>query len=553
MVATLFQRGQKVLSAQQSSIMSAAFIIGGMSVVSALLGIFKNRIIEAVFASPAQKPMIDAFWVAFRVPDFLFSLLVVGVLSATFIPVYTRVINEEKERVKLVSTLMTVLGLVYIAIALVVGFLAFPIVRSYTGVEFKDYQVVLAAGMMRIMLVAQLFFLFSNFLSGILQSNKSFILPALAPILYNLGIIAGTVFLSPAIGIYGPAAGVLLGAIAHFIIQLPVAFHFGFRFRLSFDLKNHNVREVMRLMVPRGATQSTNAAEDFFGTFVATSLGSAFLRLVTYASALGAAPVRFIGVSIAQAALPFLSLELKENNSEGFVRLLVRTLHQIAFLMMPAGALLLVLRIPIVRLAYGAKGLPWSDTVLIGRMVAIYAIVIAFQAMIHVLLRAYYALKETKIPFYIALFSMALNILVMYVSVTVFGLGLMAVALGSAAASTLELSLLLIILLRRMHIFHPDEFFIPQLKIVVATLLMGVSLYIPMKLLDQLVFDTTRVMGLVALTAVVSFVGLLVYLLFCRLLNVEQLSILASIQGKLRGWQTKLSKTTEVLNISEEN
>jgi putative peptidoglycan lipid II flippase len=554
MVASLFEKSTKFITQQQTSIMSAAAVIGGMSVVSAFLGILKNGVIESVFFRLEQKPLIDAFWAAFRVPDFLFQLLVVGVLSATFIPVYTRVMNNEEERQKLVSTLMTSLGFLYIVIAIIIGVFAYPIVRSYTGAEFKDFQVELATSMMRIMLIAQFFFMLSNFLSGILQSNRSFILPALAPVLYNVGIIVGTIFLSPMVGIFGPAIGVLIGAIIHFLIQLPFAYRYGFRFRLGFNLRNMNVKEVMHLMVPRGATQSTNAVEDFVGTYIATSLGGTFLRLVTYASQLGAAPVRFIGVSIAQAALPFLSSEAKEHDHEGFVRLLIKTLHQISFFMMPIGAILLVLRIPIVRLAFvvSRKGLPWPDTVLIGRMVAIYALAIAFQAMIHVLLRAYYAIKDTRIPFLIAAVSMGVNISVMFLCRYLFNTGLISVAIGSVAAATTEFLLLSVVLLRRMGIFHPREFFFPQGKMIVATVLMGISLYIPMKLLDQLVFDTTRVVGLLSLTTVVSIVGMTVYILFSRLLNVEQLSILASIRGKFDGWRTKLSRSTEILNTDDE-
>jgi putative peptidoglycan lipid II flippase len=249
-----------------------------------------------------------------------------------------------------------------------------------------------------------------------------------------------------------------------------------------------------------------------------------------------------------------LSSEAKEHNSEGFVRLLIKTLHQISFFMLPIGALLLVLRIPIVRLAFvvSRRGLPWSDTVLIGRMVAIYSIAIAFQAMIHVLLRAYYALKDTKIPFFIALLSMAVNILTMVICSFVLKIGLISVAIGSVFAATTEFLLLTTILLRRLRVFHPREFFVPEAKMIVATLLMGISLYFPMKLLDQLVFDTTRVIGLLALTSIVSVVGATVYLVFSILLKVEQLSIVVSIHGKLRDWKNKLSRTEEVMSASEE-
>ncbi|HSW89565.1 MAG TPA: lipid II flippase MurJ, partial [Patescibacteria group bacterium] len=205
-------------------------------------------------------------------------------------------------------------------------------------------------------------------------------------------------------------------------------------------------------------------------------------------------------------------------------------------------------RIPIVRLVFGARQLPWSDTVMMGRLVAIYSLSIASLAMTHVVLRAYYALKETKQPFIFASISMTINVLIMVIGAFVFHLGLISVALGPSVAAVVEFLLLLSFLFKKLGYFSAREFFIPQLKMLAATLLMGISLYVPMKLLDQLVFDTTRVIGLLALTTLVSLIGLVVYVGFCKLLGVEQLSILVSIHGKLRGWQNKLAQTQEVIS-----
>ncbi len=531
--------------------MSAAVLIGCLSFVSAFLGIIKNRFFESTFIGP-DKELIDAFLAAFRIPDFLFQLLVVGVLSATFIPVYSRLIQNQEDKDRLVSTLITLLGGLYLVVGIIAGIFARPLIGLFTGDQFTSSQLDLSSQLMRVMLIAQFFFLLSNFLSGILQSNKSFLLPALSPVLYNLGIILGTVFLSPIFGIYGPAIGVVIGAGAHFLIQLPMGIKYGFRYRPMLDLRDPHVREVMRLMIPRGATLSTNALEDFFQVYVATSFGSTLLRIVNYSAALTAAPVRFFGVSIAQAALPFLTTEARDKDILGFVKLLVKTLHQIAFFMFPAGALLLVLRIPIVRLAYGAKGLPWPDTVLLGRMVALFSISIAATAMIHVVLRAFYALKETRIPFVVAFLSMILNIAVMWGGSVFTNLGVLSIPLGSSLAAIVELILLLTLLFRRLKVFSWTEFFGPQSKIIIASLCMAFSLYIPMKILDQLVFDTTRTLGLIALTGMASTIGLIVYLIFCFVFSVEQLSIVRSIHGKIRGSLAKLSRNQEVIGVQDE-
>lgn len=537
---------------QQTSILSAATLIGGLSVVSAVLGIVYKRVLVSVFVGD-QRPLIDAFFAAFRVPDLLFQLLVVGVLSATFIPVYSRLIQKESdEQETLVNTLITIVSAGYIALSVVVSIFAVPIIRTFTGVQFSDDQVQLSASLMRIMLFAQFFFLLSNFLSGILQSHRSFLLPALSPVLYNVGIIIGTIFLSPFFGIYGPCIGVLIGALLHFGVQLPLALRYGLRYQPMWSIQNLHVREVLRLMGPRGATQSTNAVEDFVSVYIATSFGTTLLTSITYASSLVAAPVRFFGVSIAQAALPFLSAQAKESDVQGFVQLLTKTLHQIAFFMFPAAVLLLVLRIPIVRLAFGSREFPWSETVLLGRLVALYSISVGATAMIHVLLRAFYAIKETRLPFFIALFSMGINVTVMWVGAYALGLGVYAIPIGFTIAALSEVLLLIITLYHKIGVFFWKEFFLPQGKILLASASMAISLYIPMKLLDQLVFDTTRVSGLLALTGVASSCGLIAFLGFCKLFSVEQLSILASIHGRLRDWKNKLVPTQEVLGVQDD-
>ncbi|PWU23657.1 murein biosynthesis integral membrane protein MurJ [Candidatus Cerribacteria bacterium 'Amazon FNV 2010 28 9'] len=553
MVASLFQQSKRFVSAQQTSILSAAVIIMSLSVVSALLGLLRYRLLDSFFGTPTLRLQADAFLVAFQIPDLLFQLLVAGVLSATFIPVYSRVLHKsEEESHVFVSALMILLAVCYVLIAIIAGIFAPEIIRSMTGAKYTLAQVDLSVQLMRIMLVSTFFLLLSNFFSGILQSSKRFILPSLSPVVYNLGNIIGIVFLSRWFGIYGAAIGVVIGAFVHFVIQLPDAFKLGFRFRFSWPILRPDVLEVIRLMVPRGATLATNNFEDFVGLFVVTSLGSTFVLLYSAAQSLAAAPIRFFGVSIAQAALPFFTSKAKDGDMKGLTSLLTETLHQIAFFMYPAGALLLVLRVPIVRLAMGAKQLPWSDTVTMGQLVAIYALSIAALAMTNVVLRAYFAIKETRLPFLFACISMTINVVVMWLAAFVFKWGIISVAIGPTTAAICEFLLQLIFFFRKVHSFSSHEFFIPQGKMVLATAIMGVALYIPMKLLDQLVFDTTRVVGLIALTLVVSLVGMVVYLVLCWLLHIEQLSIVTSLPGKIKGWQAKLSKTTEVLAVEEE-
>ncbi len=550
-MVSLLKKSTAFLFSEQTSILSAATLIGSFSVLSAFFGVVYKRLLVSTF-SGGDRYLLDAFFTAFRIPDLLFSVFVVGVLSATFIPIYTKILAQKNERDEFVWSLLTILSIVYSFFAILIGTFAKESISLFVGSEFTPEQLELSASLMRMLFVAQFFFLLSNFLSGILQSNKKFLLPALAPVLYNCGIIVGILLFSQSFGIYAPAIGVLIGSLAHFAIQLPFVYRYGFSYRFQVHFSNPHIREVFRLMLPRSATQATNSIEDLAGVYIATSFGTTLLTSITLAQTLIAAPIRFFGVSIAQAALPFLSSEAKEHDVAGFVSVLMQTLHQIAFFMYPMAALLLVLRIPIVRLAFGSKELLWKDTVLLGQLVAIYALSVGIVAMIHVLLRAFYALKETWMPFFIASIAMCIHVVVLWVGAHAFHLGVYAIPIGFVIASIVEAILLVFFLFSRLKLFYWKEFFFTQAKIGFAALLTGVVLYSAMKFLDRLVFDTTRVFGLLALTGLTSAAGFFVYFLVCWILNVEQLSIVRALRGKIIDWKKRLAASEETLGVDSD-
>jgi len=378
------------LETQQTSILSAAAVITVANIISSLSGLLRQRIlIGSFFQSPVSQQAYEALLVAFQIPDLMFQLIIIGAISAAFIPIFTglRKTNEEAA-FTMSSIVMNILMAVFVVVALVVFIFAEQITEWRTGDAFTHEQILIASNLTRIMLVAQMFFAVSNFLSGMLQSYQRFVIPSIAPIFYNLGILLGVYLFEPYLGIYSAGVGVIIGAFLHMAIQVPLAYKLGFRFRVSFNLNHVGVKQLFKLMPPRVFTQAIAEIQDIALGFFATSLGNLSFVIIRLGMTLMTIPIRLFGVPISQASLPFLSEESDEKELTRFRNLVVDSLHQIAFLAMPASILLLILRVPIVRLVFGTQNFPWTTTVSTARVVAIIAISIAAQGMTQLLTRA---------------------------------------------------------------------------------------------------------------------------------------------------------------------
>lgn len=549
MVKKIIQSSQQLFSRQQSSVLSAAVIITASSLLSALLGLLRNRLLVGeFFGSPVTRLQLDAYWVAFRLPELVFQILVIGSLSAAFIPVFQKYLNESRKEAYLVaSSVMNFILLVFTVLSVFIFIFAVPLTRLMTSANFLESQIILAAQLTRIMIFAQFFFAISNFLTGAIQAEQRFLVPALSPAAYNIGIIAGTVLLSPFMGIYGPAVGVVLGSLLHLLFQLPLAKRLGFRYHVVMNLHHPGVRKMLRLMPPRIFTISINQIELFATVFFATALPVGSLTIMNIATQLMSAPIRIFSVPIGQASLPFLSKTVADGEMKIFKRTLLTALHQVLFLALPAGMLLLILRIPLVRLAYGAAEFPWAATLLTGKVVALLSLSIFAAATIHVLTRGYYALHNTKLPLWIALISVSINIVIAYLSVYVYNWGVLGLALGVSISAVVQMILLLLFLLPFIKPLSGYELLNSPLRMVLATMVMGVSLWIPMRLLDKYVFDTTRVVPLIVLTMMVSLFGGIVYLGLAGLFKIPEVDAFMNLFKRLGNWRTVLTQTEEVI------
>lgn len=545
----LFANNGQWLEMQQNSILSAAMIISMATMVSALSKLLVQRIlISHFFGSLASQEALEAFWFAFQIPDMMFQLIILGALSAAFIPIFSSQKKENVERAFTMSSIMmNWLLLIFLVISVLVFVFAEPLTKMRTGHEFTPEQVDIVINLTKIMLLAQFFFAISNFLTGILQSFQRFVLPAIAPILYNFGILLGVFLFADSLGIYSAGIGVVIGAFAHMMIQLPLVLKLGFRYQLTLDVKYHGIKEFFKLMPPRALSIGANEARKLLLGFFATSLGNLSFLIMQLGLSLMSIPIRFFGVSISQASLPFLSDESSERDLEKFKSLVLQSLHQIAFLTMPATVLLIILKLPIVRLVFGTNNFPWEATLSTSWVLAFLAVSVTAQALVHLLIRAFYALKDTRTPLYIAGVDVLLYIGLSAFFIRYTDFGIIGLAFTTSFTAMVEFLMFLFLLDRKVRGFARKAFWIPQIKMLTASFFMAIFLYLPFRIFDELIFDTTKTMELVALTITTGTIGMSVYIYFAALLEIRELKMLTNLVYTFDKWRKPLAQTKEVL------
>lgn len=510
-----------LLSTRQNNILSGATILMVAVFASKFLGLIRDRLLVHNFDTSTA----SIFFAAFKFPDLIFQLLIFGALSVAFIPTFTDYLNNEgeKDASEFASNILN-LSLLVFGLISIVAFIFISPINSFIVPGFSGEQKILTDQLSRIILIAEVILVTGSFFVGIAQSHQRFIIPALAPIFYNLGIIFGIAVLSNYFGIRGPAYGVVIGASLHVLVQIPLVKSLGFKYRFSFDFFNKGVREVFRMMSIRNIGLIAEQISDTVGIALASLVTYSSVTILTFAQHLQTVPIGLFGATIAQAALPVLSREYSKKEFESFKITLLTTMHQILFLTLPAAAILIVLRIPVVRLTFGAAQFNWMDTVLTGRTVAFLSLGLTAQSVILLLIRGFYALKDSRLPVVVSVITVAINISLSYIFVTILKLDVWGLGLSYAISTNFSFILLIYFLNKKVGGFEPVHLIEPALKMLLAAVVAAIALYIPIKALDQLVFDTTKTINLLALTGIASVFGLSVYLILVWLLRVKELT-----------------------------
>ncbi len=378
----------------------AAYVLAFFALGSQLLALARDRLLAHTFGAGTE---LDVYYAAFRVPDLLFSLFAAMLSVYVLVPFVADRMLESAARARAVlSAAFTWFLFGFGASALVVFVFARPLAEFF----FPGFGVLereLLVPLMRILLAQALLLSISSLFGVAVQLHRKFILYAVSPLLYNLGIIFGIVALYPLWGLAGLALGAGLGALAHLAVQAPFVFHSGLLPRVTLRIEKGLLRAILRVSLPRTLALSLQSGVLLVFSAIASVMTAGSLSVLQFAYNVQSVPLAVIGVSYSVAAFPTLSRLYSRGNRSAFLAQVSAALRHLLFWAVPAAGLCIVLRAQIVRVALGSGLFDWNDTRLVAAALALFVVSLAGQAIHLLVVRAFYAAGETRAPLVVTL------------------------------------------------------------------------------------------------------------------------------------------------------
>ena len=385
----------------------AAGILTISAVLSRFLGIVRDWLLARSFGAGSE---LDIYFTAFKVPDFIYNILILGGILVAFLPLFSEYFSKNKEMAwEFVSNCLNVFIVLLSILALFLFFLT-PFLVQFVAPGFDAAQIEKVVILTRIMLLSPIFFGLSSIFSGVLQYFNRFLIYSLCPIFYNLGIIFGILFFSPKMGILGVVFGVILGAFLHFAIQIPSALSCGFRYKKIINFKDSKIKRVFSLMIPRMFGVSVQQINLIVTNAIASTLVSGSISIFNFSNNIQYFPIGIIGIPFAVAAFPALSKSWAEKKEKDFINNFFVIFNKIVYFVLPVTALIVVLREQIIRTLLQNGLFSALSAQLASSSLALFCLGVLASSLIPLLFRAFFSLKDTKTPTLIAVFSMLANI-----------------------------------------------------------------------------------------------------------------------------------------------
>lgn len=398
----------------------AALLLGGFAFLSQILGLIRDRTLAHIVGAG---PMLDIYYAAFRIPDFLYlsiaSLASITVLMP-FLMEKININNNNNEKARAFMNNIFSAYIIFMVLASIIIVILMPYIVSYIAPGFNSDQLNLLITTSRIMLLSPILIGLSNLIGTVTQLFRNFLIFSLSPVFYNIGILLGVIFLYPKFGVHGLSIGVVLGAFMHFIIQVPVVIKHKFFPKFIFNINWREILQVVKLSAPRTLTLSCNSLAFIFLISMASTLKEGSISLFTFAFNLQSVPVGIIGISYSVAAFPILVKSFSMKDMDNFIGQIILAARQIIFWSLPVITLLVVLRAQIVRVVLGSNTFTWADTRLTAASVALFVVSLASQGLVLLFVRGYYAAGNTKKPLFINVFSSIMVIVFAQILIFIF-------------------------------------------------------------------------------------------------------------------------------------
>ncbi len=548
----------------QNSVKGAAVIMIVAVLLSRVLGLLRDRLLAGTFGASAD---LDIYYAAFRMPDLIYSIIFAGGIIVSFLPLFSDYQkNDKEEGWRLTNYILNLFTVLYFIFFIIFFFVSPEFISTLIG-KFTPENQAKAIALTRLIFVAVFFFGLSSVFSTILNYFNRFVVYSLAPILYNLGIILGTVFLSPHFGIFGPGIGVVAGAFLHFAIQVPSAIKCGYKYMPVISLKHPALVNFFKMVIPRIVAASASQIDLLAATFVASIIGIGAISVFNLSYNLSYLPIGILGVSFATAVFPLLSKLWVSNDRHEFYNRFRETFLEVLYISFPVGILIFILRNQIVEIVYRTGKFDESAAAITAACLGLYFLSTFTQCLVPVILRGYFSIKDTLTPTLIAIVYLVLDVSLFFPFVAMFGGGpqfsfdffghqttiampaflsnntalaeatknvfgigginnfpLMGLVMIFNLSSLVEFALLFIFFYRRVGDFGIRKIGISFLKIFIATVVMGFASVFALKVSSS--FFPAGFVGALLQFVLICIIAAAVYILATFVLKSPELDFL---------------------------
>ena len=518
------------LANMKLSVKSAAIVLASSTLISALLGLFRDRLLNSYYLG-TYPTGIDAYTAAFTIPDFMFFILTSGALSVSFIPVFNQRLasGNKKSAWELSSSLINLLALLTLITSVLIMIFADPLIRYVVSPGLDESGMVLAINMTRVIAINPFLFSIATVITSIQQAVGRFVFYAFAPAIYNIGIIIGITWFTGGInlfgiqifegGIMGVAIGVILGAIMQLIVSLIGLFGLGMDYEFKIHWRNQGFRSILRLLPARSLDQGIDYINGIVNTNLSSRMGAGAVRSFNQASALHQMPINLIGVAISTAFFPKLTEELGNNDKKEFNATFRQAMRMITWIALPVSIIAFFGRGYVTSFISNIGNNDSNGT--IASVLGTLCIAIFARSIFHIASRGFYAHQDTKTPFVVSIFAIGLTI---GISIWFYLMhwGVDGLGLAQSIGAVIEIIILLYILQRRSRWeLLNKEFWQAILKMVIATVITGCVAFSMTKFIPLMATDTSLVITIPKFL-VITGISAIAYLIASYFLDLDE-------------------------------
>jgi putative peptidoglycan lipid II flippase len=502
---------------RSTGILMAAFL------ANKILAIGRQIVIARTFGTSAE---YDAFVAAFRLPDILFMIIAGGALGTAFIPILTERLThrpaKDPDGWLLASSVLNTLLVVVAGLSVILAIFALPLVRWLVAPGFPPETQILTANLMRLTLLSTIIFSVSSLLGAILHTRQHFFLPAIAPLIYNLGIMGGAIFLAGSFGVYGLIIGVILGALGHSLIQVPGLIYYRMQYRPILNWADHDLHQIARLMGPR-VLNIVVIQINFVVMFnLASYLGAGSVSALDYGWDLMQMPQTIIGSALGIVLFPTMSELAARGDIPALRHTMAQALRIILALSIPAMVGLIVLGRPIIEVLFQRGEFGPDSTAAVYQSLQFWALALVAHSALEVVNRVFYAQKDTVTPFLSSVVSMVINLglaLALYQTLQAGGL-----ALSNGIAVTIEVLIMLVIAHHRMAGVEAASTVNTLIRTLLAATAMGLAVIAFTKIFPSLPPLFVAAGG--------GALGTMIYLIVGLMLGIKEIRLMPRLVGR---------------------